>query len=56
MSTYTSKTLNKIFQLQYNSDTACREGEYVQKATFWYKIESTFIVRCTQSGYGLDLI
>ena len=28
------KTLNKIFQLKYNSDISCRKGEYVQKANF----------------------
>ena len=48
--------LNKIFQLKYNSDISCRKGEYVHKANFWYKIESTLIVRYTHSGYGLDVI
>ena len=35
------KTLSKLFGLKYNSDTPCRKGEYVHKANFWYKIEST---------------
>ena len=34
--------LNKLFGLEYNSDTSCRKGEYVHKANFWYKIESYF--------------
>ena len=50
------KTLNKIFQLKYSSDISCRKGEYVHKANFGYKIESTLIIRCTYRGYGLDVI
>ena len=49
------KLLIKYFNLNI-SDTSCRKGEYVHKANFWYKIESTLIVRCTYSGYGLDVI
>ena len=28
------KSLNKIFELEYNSDISCRKGEYVHKANF----------------------
>ena len=47
--------LNKLFRLKYNSDTSCRKGEYVHTANFWYKIESTLIIRCTHSGYSIDV-
>ena len=41
----------KYFNL-YNSDISHAE----KVSMIWYKIESTLIVRCTYSGYGLDVI
>ena len=55
MSTYLSWNSQLIISTKTNSDTSCRPGEYVQKSYFWYKIESTLIIRCTHSGYSVDV-